>query len=142
MFGYAAFAQPPFAALGSTQFVLSITETINAMNDTNAEIDVFYEGVVEGMTSLDTPTINAQFLESITEIISALLDSELALTQFVEIVIEPLSAVADGQNQSYWIKINNGETASWVAIQNTESAGWTLINDSQSTNWTKINNTQ
>ena len=141
MFGYAAFAQPPFAALGSTQFVISITETINAMNDTNAEIDVFYEGVVEGMTSLDFPVIHGLFIESINESINSLLDSSVFTAQFIESVVEAMS-ILDSPGETYWIKINDITAAGWTAINSSQAVTWSTINDSQGVTWVKINNSQ
>ena len=87
MFGYAAFAQPTFAGLGSNAYNLALTENVNmadsstqisafldsiteatvTMGDVSSFQGTFFEGIVENMALLDSSTVTAQFKSDISE---------------------------------------------------------------------------
>ena len=87
MFGISSFAQTSFASLAGNAYSLSINENFNPLdsssqifaflaaitepvtsNNTDSEVDVFYEGIVEGYSPADSSTQSSAFYLSLIHI--------------------------------------------------------------------------
>jgi len=69
MFGISAFAQSPFASLGTNAYQLSITENFAIVDNISTGAQLF-EGITEAITMADTNTNTWAFLDSIAESIA------------------------------------------------------------------------
>ena len=66
MFGYAAFAQPPFASLAGTAHSLSLTENVN-MADTSSQVYAFAPSITENVTMGDVSSFAGIFIATRNE---------------------------------------------------------------------------
>lgn len=141
MFGYAALAQSPFAALGNAAYADSVTEAISALLDAELSATVNFQGVVsEDITVADVSstvyglqadiTENAGF-EDVSSVIRAMFDT----------AVEPVSML-DFASYTGWFIINDNQTVTWHAMNNSQSVTWQNIGNAQTPNWVVINNTQ
>ena len=60
MFGYVAFAQSPFASLGSNLYAVSIAEALT-LADNNAATVSFLSSITENLNTADAQTVVAAF---------------------------------------------------------------------------------
>ena len=66
MFGISTFAQTTFAGLGTTGYVLAISEDFTSA-DSNAQTSVFLENLTEPVAMFEQQSLPGQFYESIIE---------------------------------------------------------------------------
>ena len=158
MFGYAAFAQPAFAALGGSFYVLSITEAINVLAATNGGRP-YADTVIEAFTAGDLPSVVALFSSVVSEAILSDYDAEAVIATFITFITEALSVanaqtalvsfvsgateninLADINQVAATFRYSTTENinlldvplgAAWVKIDNTEGTTWTLIDNRQ-----------
>ena len=166
MYGISAFAQSPFAALGGNYYPLSITEAVTS-NNFDSEVDVFYEGIVEGISQADSSTQTSAFYYTNTEAITSG-DAESITAQFAAIVTEALTSadaetigsayfftqteattLADSQTAPFVFSfnisenLNSAETESVVAAFNAAIVEALSILDANITGgWNTIDDTQ
>ncbi len=140
MFGYAAFAQSPFASLGNSAFTVAITEAMSVLTDSYVVV-VDFKGVIsEGIVLADTASRIYGALANITENVS-LADSEGAIKGMFATVSEPITML-DFASYIGWFIINDNQTITWNAANNSQSVTWQNIGNNQTPNWVVINNTQ
>jgi hypothetical protein len=161
MFGYAAFAQSPFAALGNSAYadsvieamiladsnigvrgvVTDITEAIIAFIDSERSATVNFQGVaLEAITVADSSTRIYGTLAEITENVT-FADSENAIKGMFDTVVEP-TTMLDFASYIGWFIINDNQTITWSAANNSQTVTWQNIGNDQTPNWVVINNTQ
>ena len=136
MFGYAAFAQPTFAGLGSNSYLLSLSENFNS-NDTITILAQFNLTDIENVSMADSNVWGWIFnnVENVT-ITESYIAGLVILFSITENVYMLDSLIARG-----WIKINDNQTANWANVSNAGGGSWTKINDNQTVTWNVINNT-
>ena len=92
MFGYAAFAQPAFAALGSSIYVVSISEGAT-LADLSLGQATFNTVLIEAFTGTDSSSVITSFIGQALEPITSTDSSTVVKTQFA-VINEPQS-IAD-----------------------------------------------
>ena len=93
MFGYAAFAQPAFAALGSYNYALSIIEAFTAGD---IQVGGFFVTVTENISVLDLPNGGRPYSVSITEP-QSIADAAVGLANYVGVVSESILSEYDAE---------------------------------------------
>ena len=138
MFGYAAFAQPTFAGLGSNQFSVNISEAITYA-DVQSSLRTTFANISESIISdIDIDAIIATFSASISESLTAS-DSSNVNANFISAILENFKT---GDIPSA-IKIHNSFQKEGITINDKLlGAAWIKIDDSQPTNWVIIDNRQ
>jgi hypothetical protein len=89
MFGYAAFAQSPYASLGSTRYAVALTEAFTS-GDSQSLTAAFVSAITEALTSADVNVGIKIHNSAITEAIT-LAELESVVAAFVSAISEPLS---------------------------------------------------
>lgn len=138
MFGYAAFAQPSYAALGGSYFVVTLSEDI-AVADFESALRTQFATISEAITSaVEAEAVVASFVAFITEAmqvadinVGIATYTTSAVTEAVNIsdindvvatfrysVTEQIMMDRDAYLVFYWVKINNSESTDWVLIDN------------------------
>lgn len=92
MFGYAAFAQPAYAALGSSIYVVSISEGAT-LADSSLGLATFNTVLIEAFTSADSSSVVTSFVGNVVEN-SGFLDAAIPLRTQFAVINEPQS-IAD-----------------------------------------------
>ena len=138
MFGYAAFAQPTFAGLGGTYYVVDILEAFTA-EDFLSALRIHNADTTESISSItDLEVVIAAFSSSISESLTAA-DSAAASGIFYGSVAENLSI----NDLNTTILIYNVSAAEQISLADvTQCFGWGTIDNSASTVWTLIDNRQ
>lgn len=138
MFGYAAFAQPTFAGLGGTYYVVDILEAFTA-EDFLSVLRIHNADTTESINSItDLEVVIAAFSSSISEGLTAA-DSAVASSVFYGNVTENLTL----NNLNTTILIYNVSAAEQISVLDvTNCFGFGTIDNSQSTTWTLIDNRQ
>jgi hypothetical protein len=136
MFGYASFAQPTFAGLGSSNYVLSISEDFSIadnesvlktlfasisepiLSDYDAEVVIatFFAYITENLNPADASTALASFTSEIIESV-VYKDSESSIKTQYATGVENIN-LAEAPIGFAWIKINDSQTTQWVLIDN------------------------
>ena len=140
MFGYAAYAQPAYAALGSAYFVVSLTEGITVA-DFEDSLRTQFASVLEGIISeTDSEAVVASFVAFITESLQAA-DINVGTAYYPNISISEGITANDINNIAATFRYSvtepitlNAETPigfAWVKIDNTEGTQWVLIDNRQ-----------
>jgi hypothetical protein len=96
MFGYAAYAQSPYASLGSTRYAVDVTENLT-LNDTQTAVAAFVSAIIEAITAADLSVSIKIHNSDITEDIKlAELESVVAafVSEIVEVIISKTDASA------------------------------------------------
>lgn len=140
MFGYAAFAQSSFAALGSSAYVVSISEPISVVTDSYVIFVDFKSAISEGMTLADSSSKVYGINENITEN-ATFADLPDSVKGMFETAAEPITML-DFASYTGWFIINDNQTITWYAVDNSQSVTWQNIGNNQTPNWVVINNTQ
>jgi hypothetical protein len=129
----------------AAQFAASIIEVLTS-NNTDSEIDVFYEGIVEAISSadiiqigsafffnpvessslIDTPTTSFNYPFSLVEA-TTLAESFNTSAQFSQIIVEVLYSL-DNQSVSGWVRINDNQTPTW-GVQTITITGYGIFGD-------------
>lgn len=140
MFGYAAYAQPAYAALGGVYFVVTLTENI-AVADTEAALRTQFASILESIISeTDAEAVVATFVTFITESLAAA-DINVGAAYYPNISISEGITAADINNIAATFRYNTIENITfppdapigfaWVKIDNTEGTQWVLIDNRQ-----------
>ena len=116
MFGYAAFAQPPFASLGGTFISVFVTENITSADIEASTIVTFVTAISEGLNVADISAAiqihNTLISENIT-----LEDIKNPIFIYNVTAAEPIS-VSDVTNCFGFGTIDNSQSTNWVLIDN------------------------
>lgn len=115
MFGYASFATPTFADLGSQLYIGDALEN-TTLADSSTGFGNFVSVIVEPITNADSSSVIVSFISSTKEgIVTA--DSSIPSKTAVVVIVEPTTI--DATQQSFaWVKIDNTESTQWVLIDN------------------------
>jgi hypothetical protein len=160
MFGYAAFAQSPFASLGGNSFAAFILENLT-LADAQSAVKIQNVSIIEGtITETDINVGSSVYFKNITENLSAA-DLSTAAAIFAGLATETISlaeaitvlrtaygsvseaiAVLDGLVAGGWFKIDNSQTITWAALDNSQPSTWSTLDDSQPSNWVLIDDSQ
>ena len=117
MFGYAAFAQSPYAALGGKAPIpLSIVEGMTVA-DLSTQASAFIQSFTDGSTLADTITRDVTFPFFVVEDVTSG-DFNTQYTAYKPTVVENVSM---GENTL---------TTGWRIVLTNEDVVWTLINTS------------
>lgn len=160
--GFAATTTENFGPLdSSTQTTIYqgilVTEAVTA-NDTNAEIDVFYFGIVEGIIQADSNQAGLVYTYSVPENIGMAGTPTGGFISF-NVVTENMGVSTSFPTQTnYGVPVTEATTVLDTEVFHAQfllatveattmadtpnQSSWTKINDSQSAAWTRINNTQ
>jgi hypothetical protein len=140
MFGYAAFAQTPFATLpnAGVAYTVAILEAFT-VNDLTDAIRIHNTDITESISSVtDLETLIAAFSSSISEGLTAA-DSATRYAIYYGLVTENLTL----NDLNTVILIYNVSAAEQISLADvTERFGWGTIDNSGSTVWTLIDNRQ
>jgi archaellum component FlaG (FlaF/FlaG flagellin family) len=115
MFGYASFATPTFADLGSQLYIGDALENVT-LADSSTGFGTFVSVILESITNADSITVLVSFVSSATEN-TGYADSAISLRTQFAVINEPQS-IADAPLGFAWIKIDNTESTQWVLIDN------------------------
>ena len=140
MFGYAAFAQPAYAALGGSYFVVSLSEGITVADIEDAVRTQFASVIEQIIAETDSEAVVASFVAFITESMQ-IADINVGAAYYPNISISEgitandINAIAATFRYSVTEPITlNAETPigfAWVKIDNTEGTQWVLIDNRQ-----------
>ena len=162
MFGFASFAQTPFADIGvatgnsysveiGEAFTLADTQASNfnaigsnaeTFTFTNAQIAsaIFLSTNGESITFADARTSNFNTVGSVAESYAAIDISSGAL--YVYPSVNESFTFLDILIQRGWIKIDDNQMVTWAQVNNANTVTWTTINDNQVPNWVQIDDSQ
>ena len=158
MFGYAAFAQPAFAALAPVAYSSAIVETLSLL-DSSIGGFLLSSSITEAFTAGDLESVVGLFASAVSEGILADYDAEVVVATFITYITENFNVtdietvvstfagtVAENMVLAAYnnvITIQNVSTVeninliavpigfAWVKIDNTESTQWVLIDNRQ-----------
>lgn len=115
MFGYAAFAQPSFAALSGSIYAVTISEGAT-LADLNLGQATFNTVLIEAFTSTDSSSVITNFVGLAIEPITSADSNTVVRTQFA-VINEPVNLL-DAPIGFAWVKIDNTESTQWVLVDN------------------------
>ena len=115
MFGYAGYAQAPFATLGNPLYSMSIIEALSAADSSTTSAS-FASLITEALTPADSAVCGLAFSTAILESLTVQ-DIEQAIRQTNAISVENIS-ITDILLAAAWVKINNTESTNWELIDN------------------------
>jgi hypothetical protein len=128
MFGFAAFAATPFAALLNTQIIVTVAESVTP-NDTQSTQVAFVITTAESVTLTDTQNVIVAFAPQVAELLT-LIELISIQSNLVGYTAETI-IFTDTRIQRGWIKINDSQNANWTNIGNNQTPGWVDINNYQ-----------
>ena len=144
MFGYAAFAQAPFASLGESVMPVDFADTatitdasdaikaiIGIQSDTATISDLVDTQVGYNVYIVDTATGTDTFA-AVTGFNVAFADTA-TITDTPTVVATIIASVTGIQLYVYV-----GNTLVWVVVDDTQNANWQNINDAQTPGWVNI----
>jgi hypothetical protein len=144
VFGYAAFAQPPFAALGEAVMPVDLADTATITTTTDAERAIVG---VQADTGTITDSVNTQVAYNVyiadtatgTDTFATVIGYGVAFADAATITDTPTvlaTIVASVTGIQLYIYVGN--TLVWAAIDDTQNANWQNINDAQVPGWVNI----
>ena len=139
MFGSAAFAQVPFAALAGNASIVFISEGIQ-FGDASIQLTTYLISQTEPFTVDDIDATAGDFFGSVVENLNAA-DANTVLAAFQAAVAENIT-LAEAFAVSGWIKIIDAQNADWAIINDNQNSGWQNIPTVQANNWQDVNNMQ
>ena len=144
MFGYAAFAQAPFASLGESAMPVDIADTATISTTTDASNSL---GGVLSDTATLTDTVNAAALYYVyiadtatgTDTFSAVTGYNVGIADTATITDTP-SVVATINASVTGIQLNVyiGGVLVWAVIDDSQNPNWQNISTIQSSGWTDL----
>ena len=137
MFGYAAFAQSPYAALGGTLYAVATLENFSSADSMDA-LRTAIGDIIESISIDANNQVVVQFSSSALENLN-LANSQTGLAAFVTDVLE---AITTANNQSALRTQFSSQLENIDIAEHFLDAAWIRINDNQSTTWTLIDNRQ
>lgn len=136
MFGYAAYGQASYAALGSSYFIATLSEDITVADvesvlrtqaasisegilpaEVSSSLFAVVANIIEALQTTDASTAVATFNSSnVIETLSIDDTGGVVRTQYA-ISTEPIS-LTDAPIGFAWVKIDNTESTQWVLVDN------------------------
>ena len=144
MFGYAAFAQPPFAALGESSMPVAFADTAT-ISDSQTVINSFGGLLNQTATLSDSVNAAATYLVYIADT-STGTDAFVAAATFgvgfadTATISDSPSVVATivASVTGIQLYVYVGNTLVWAVVDDTQNANWQNINDAQTPGWVNI----
>jgi hypothetical protein len=144
VFGYAAFAQPPFAALGESAMPVALADTAT-ISDSQTVINSFGGLFDDTATLSDSVNAAATYYVYIADTATGSDTFAAALTYNVGIadtatisdtpsVVATIVASVTGIQLYVYV----GSTLVWAVVDDTQNANWQNINDTQTPGWVNI----
>ena len=144
MFGYAAFAQAPFASLGESVMPVAIADTATITDTTNV---VLAQGGILVDSATMTDSVNTQVAYNVyvidtatgTDTFSASLGYTVAFSDTATITDTP-SVVASINVSVTGIQLNVyiGGVLVWAVIDDSQNPNWQNINSAQTPGWNDL----
>jgi hypothetical protein len=120
---------------------LDITENFGVDATQTAILEVYFT-VIENISIVDVPAVQAAFQAVIAENINLLDNTEVA--GWIKIIDDQTAnwALINNPETAGWSLVNSAQTENWAVINNPETAGWTAVDTTESAGWTPIDNLQ
>lgn len=144
MFGYAAFAQAPFASLGESVMPVALADT--ATVSTSVDVVRAFGGLVDDTatmtTSVDTQVAyNVYIIDTATgtDTFSATLGYSVAFGDTATITATPdVTATINVSVTGIQLNVYIGNVLVWAVIDDSQNPNWQNINDEQTPGWTNL----
>jgi len=144
VFGYAAFAQAPFASLGESVMPVDFadTATITDISDALKAIVGIQADTVTITDSVDTQVnYNVYIIDTATgtDTFATIIGFAVAFADTVTITDTPtVSATIVASVTGIQLYVYIGNVLVWAAVDDTQNANWQNINDAQVPGWVNI----
>ena len=144
MFGYAAFAQPPFAALGESVFPVDFADTSTITDTSDASKAIIGLSADTGTItdSVDTQVgYNVYIVDTATgtDTFVTLIGYNVAFADTATITDTPTAVVTIVVSVTgIQLYVYVGNTLVWVVVDDTQNANWQNINSAQTPGWVNI----
>ena len=144
MFGYAAFAQAPFASLGESVMPVDIADTATITDTSDADRAIVG---IQADTLTITDLVNTQVNYNVeivdtatsTDLFTATLGYSVEFADTATITDTPTviaTIVASVTGIQLYVYVGN--TLVWAVVDDTQNANWQNINDAQVPGWVNI----
>ena len=137
MFGYAAFAQPPFAALGESVLPVDLADTATI---TTATDTVLAKGGLLDETATITTSVDTQVAYNVYIVDTATGTDTFVPSIGFTVAFADTATITD--TPSVTATINVSVTGIQLNVYIGNVLVWSVINDTQNANWQNINDTQ
>lgn len=137
MFGYAAFAQPPFAALGESVFPVAFADTAT-LTDTSVVVQLL--GGIQADTLTITDSVDTQVGYNVYIVDTATGTDTFATLIGYAVAMADTATITDTPTVSATINVSVTGIQLYVYINSV--LVWAVIDDSQNPNWQNINSAQ
>ena len=145
MFGYAAFAQAPFAALGESAIAVAFSDTATITTTAQAPVIAFSGPLADAVTLSDSVNTSISYVAYIADTATGTDTFAAAVTFAVGIadtatISDTPSAVATivASVTGIQLYVYIGNVLVWAAVDDTQNANWQNINDAQTPGWVNI----
>ena len=144
MFGYAAFAQPPFAALGESVMPVDFADTATITDTQNVELAIIglQADALTITDSVDTQvSYNVYIADTATgtDTFATVIGYGVAFADTATITDTPtVTATIVASVTGIQLYVYVGNTLVWAAVDDTQNANWQNINDAQVPGWVNI----
>ena len=149
MFGYAALAQAPFAALGESAIAVAFSDTATITTTAQAPVIVFSSALADTSTLSDSVATTVNHVVYIadtatgTDTFSALATFAVGIADTATITDTPsVVATINVSVTGVQLTVYIGGVLVWAVIDDSQNANWQNINDAQASGWVVINNLQ
>jgi hypothetical protein len=144
VFGYAAFAQAPFASLGEVVVLAEFSDTVTITDTANADRAIIGTASDSAtLTDLASTQIayNVQFVDTVTGTTTFIANIGYGATfsDTATITDTPtVSATIVASVTGIQLYVYIGNVLVWAAVDDTQNANWQNINDAQVPGWVNI----
>lgn len=144
MFGYAAFAQPPFAALGEAVMPVDFADTAT-ITDTSDALKAIVGVQADALTITDSVDTQVSYNVYIadtatgTDTFATVVGFAVAFADTATITDTPtVTATIVASVTGIQLYVYVGNTLVWAVVDDTQNANWQNINDAQVPGWVNI----
>jgi len=149
VFGYAALAQAPFAALGESAIAVAFSDTATITTTAQAPVIVFSGPIADTVTLSDSVNTSISYVAYIadtatgTDTFAAVATFGVGIADTATITDTP-SVVATINVSVTGIQLNVyiGSVLVWAVINDSQNPNWQNINSAQTPSWIDINDAQ
>ena len=144
MFGYAAFAQPPFAALGESVMPVDFADTATITDASNAERAIVG---VQADTSTITDSVDTQTSYNVyiadtatgTDTFATVIGYGVAFADTATITDTPtVTATINVSVTGIQLYVYIGSVLVWAVIDDSQNPNWQNINSAQTPGWNDL----
>jgi hypothetical protein len=144
VFGYAAFAQPPFAALGEAVMPVDFADTAT-ITDTSDALKAIVGVQADALTITDSVDTQVSYNVYIadtatgTDTFATVVGFAVAFADTATITDTPtVTATIVASVTGIQLYVYVGNTLVWAVVDDTQNANWQNINDAQVPGWVNI----